>query len=107
MSDLRESGSIEQDADVVTMLHRESYYHMNDPDWMAENEEKHSLAELIVAKQRNGPTAAIKLTWESTCTRFFDWTDATPPSEGSYATVVPHGSSKDPFADDDFSDLSI
>jgi replicative DNA helicase len=107
LSDLRESGSIEQDADVVTMLHRETYYHINDPDWMAENEDKHSLAELIVAKQRNGPTAAIKLTWESKCTRFYDWTDASPPSDGSFAAVVPQGSSKDPFANDDFSDLTI
>ncbi|MBC8523191.1 replicative DNA helicase [PVC group bacterium] len=107
LSDLRESGSIEQDADVVTMLHRETYYHINDPDWMAENEDKLSLAELIVAKQRNGPTAAIKLTWESNCTRFYDWTDASPPSDGSFAAVVPQGSSKDPFANDDFSDLTI
>ncbi|MBC8203422.1 MAG: replicative DNA helicase [Planctomycetes bacterium] len=108
MSDLRESGSIEQDADVVTMLHRESYYHMNDPDWMAENEDKHSLSELIIAKQRNGPTATIKMTWEASCTRFYDWSDATPPGgDGSFAAVVPQGSSKDPFADDDFSDLTI
>jgi replicative DNA helicase len=108
MSDLRESGSIEQDADVVTMLHRESYYHMNDADWMAENEEKHTLAELIIAKQRNGPTATIKLTWEASCTRVYDRTDATQSGgEGNYAAVVPQGSSKDPFAGDDFSDLTI
>jgi len=108
MSDLRESGSIEQDADVVTMLHRESYYHMSDQDWMAENEDKLSLAELIVAKQRNGPTGTIKLTWEASCTRFYDRTEATDSAgEGNYAAVVPHGSSKDPFADDDFSDLTI
>jgi replicative DNA helicase len=100
MSDLRESGSIEQDADVVAMLHREAYYHQNDPDWVAENEDKQSLAELIITKQRNGPTASIKLTWEGSCTRFYDWSDASPPAgEGSYAAVVPHGSSKDPFAD--------
>ena len=93
MSDLRESGSIEQDADVVTMLHRESYYHMSDQDWMAENEDKHSLAELIVAKQRNGPTATIRLTWEASCTRFYDRTEASEPgSEGSFAAVVPQGS---------------
>jgi replicative DNA helicase len=107
MSDLRESGSIEQDADVVTMLHRESYYHMNDPDWMAENEDKHSLAELVIAKQRNGPTATIRLTWEASCTRFYDRTDASPSGESNYAAVVPQGSSKDPFAGDDFSDLTI
>ncbi|MDP7008582.1 MAG: replicative DNA helicase [Phycisphaerales bacterium] len=108
MSDLRESGSIEQDADVVTMLHRESYYHQNDPDWIAENEDKQSLAELIVAKQRNGPTTTIKLTWEGSCTRFYDRTDVTPPSGSGFAAVVPQGTNTDPFAtDDDFSDLTI
>jgi replicative DNA helicase len=105
MSDLRESGSIEQDADVVAMLHRESYYHMNDQAWMEANEEKHNLAELIIAKQRNGPTATVKLTWDNTCTRFHDWTDITPPS-GGYAAVVPHGGDE-PFSNDNFDDLAI
>ena len=61
MSDLRESGAIEQDADVVLLLHRESFY-----DSDASPEE----AELIVAKQRNGPTGSVKLTWNGGCTRF-------------------------------------
>ena len=106
MSDLRESGSIEQDADVVAMLHREAYYHLNDQAWIEANEDKVSLAELIIAKQRNGPTATVKLTWENTCTRFYDWTDVTPPS-GGYAAVVSEPASDDPFANDDFSDLAI
>ena len=105
MSDLRESGSIEQDADVVTMLHRESYYHMNDQTWIEQNEDKQNLAELIIAKQRNGPTGAINLTWDNTCTRFYDWTNISPP-EG-LAAVVEQGSSDDPFSGDDYSDLSI
>ncbi len=107
MSDLRESGSIEQDADVVAMLHRESYYHMNDQSWFEQNEDKHNLAELIIAKQRNGPTATVKLTWDNTCTRFHDWTDITPPVGGSgYAAVVPK-SGDDPFSNDNFDDLAI
>ncbi len=106
MSDLRESGSIEQDADVVAMLHRESYYHQNDPSWMEANEDKCSLAELIIAKQRNGPTATVKLTWENTCTRFYDWTDATPPSDIGFATVMQQGTD-DPFSNDEISDLAV
>ncbi len=107
MSDLRESGSIEQDADVVAMLHRESYYHMNDQSWFEQNEDKHNLAELIIAKQRNGPTATVKLTWDNTCTRFHDWTDIAPPVGGSgYAAVVPK-SGDDPFSNDNFDDLAI
>jgi replicative DNA helicase len=106
MSDLRESGSIEQDADVVAMLHRESYYHQGDESWMEENEGKQSLAELIIAKQRNGPTGVIKLNWDNTCTRFYDWSEATPPSGGGFAAVVPQGTDN-PFAGDDFDDLAI
>jgi replicative DNA helicase len=107
MSDLRESGSIEQDADVVAMLHRESYYHQNDPAWMEANEDKHSLAELIIAKQRNGPTATIKLNWDNRCTRFYDWSEASPPGGMGYATVVTQQPAENPFASDDFSDLPV
>jgi replicative DNA helicase len=53
MSDLRESGAIEQDADVIMLLHREDYYQ--------ETEQNRGLAEVIVAKQRNGPTGSVKL----------------------------------------------
>ncbi len=72
MADLRESGSIEQDADVVMLLHREEYYHKGDEEWLADpdNHDKVGLAELIIAKQRNGPTGVIKLTWDSKTTRF-------------------------------------
>ena len=65
LSDLRESGSIEQDADVVMMLHREDYYHRGEEDYVDTN-----VAELILAKQRNGPTGTVKLTFHGGTTRF-------------------------------------
>lgn len=70
LSDLRESGSIEQDADVVMLLHREAYYHVGDKQWEQENEDKLNVTELIIAKQRNGPTDVVKLTWDPRLTRF-------------------------------------
>ncbi len=80
MSDLRESGSIEQDADVIMMLHREEYYHKDDPDWVSNNPESLGVAELIIAKQRNGPTGTVKLSWISQSTRFRDHSSSRPPS---------------------------
>ncbi len=65
MSDLRESGSIEQDADVIMLLHREDYYRRSDPDFVPDN-----IAEIIIAKQRNGPTGTVKLTFMDRTTRF-------------------------------------
>jgi replicative DNA helicase len=65
MSDLRESGSIEQDADVVTLLHCEDYYHQGEDGYTPSN-----ITELIIAKQRNGPTGTVKLTFLKECTRF-------------------------------------
>jgi replicative DNA helicase len=65
MSDLRESGSIEQDADVVMLLHREDYYHRGEPDY-----EENNTAELIIAKQRNGPTGTVELIFRERLTRF-------------------------------------
>jgi len=62
LSDLRESGAIEQDADIVAFLYREEYYK---PDT-----EKKNQAEVIIAKQRNGPTGTVELTWLSQYTKF-------------------------------------
>ncbi|MDY7107981.1 MAG: replicative DNA helicase [Planctomycetota bacterium] len=72
LSDLRDSGSIEQDADIVLLLHRESCYHRGDSAWAAANEDKLNTAELIIAKHRNGPTGTIKLNWDASTMRFRD-----------------------------------
>lgn len=69
MSDLRESGSIEQDADVVAFIYRADYY-SKDVDSIPEEEK--NIAELIIAKQRNGPTDTIKLVFLKQFTRFED-----------------------------------
>jgi len=82
MSDLRESGSIEQDADVVILIHREDYYHQNDEDWKADNQDKIGITELIIAKQRNGPTGAVHLRWDPKTTRFKNDTEA--PMHGGH-----------------------
>ena len=79
MSDLRESGSLEQDADVVLMLHREEYYHKSEEDWIENNPERANLAELIVAKQRNGPTGVVKLHWDGEKTLFSSYSAAREP----------------------------
>ena len=68
LSDLRESGSIEQDADLVGLLVREEYY----ADTDEEREESEGKADLIIAKQRNGPTGDIPLTFRKEFTRFED-----------------------------------
>lgn len=77
MSDLRESGSIEQDADVIALLHREDYYRMSEPDFVADN-----IAEIIIAKQRNGPTGTMKLTFLNKTTRFENLSGANDPFAG-------------------------
>jgi replicative DNA helicase len=69
-SDLRESGSIEQDADVVMLLHREAVMHRGDQEWMDANPDKINEALVIIAKQRNGPCDNVKLTFRASQTRF-------------------------------------
>jgi len=63
MSDLRESGAIEQDADVVMMLYRDEYYNK-------EESEKKGITEVIITKQRNGPVGTVELAWISQYTKF-------------------------------------
>jgi replicative DNA helicase len=65
LSHLRESGAIEQDADVVMFVHREEYFHRGDEQHQYAGE-----AEMIVAKQRNGPVGDVKLVWRKEFTRF-------------------------------------
>jgi replicative DNA helicase len=68
LSDLRESGSIEQDADVVAFIHRDSYYNKDENG--DEDLESKNKAEIIIAKQRNGPTGSVHLAYIAECTRF-------------------------------------
>jgi replicative DNA helicase len=81
LSDLRESGSIEQDSDVVMFVFREEYYLMRQmpredspkmPEWQAEMEKVHGIAEVIVAKHRNGPIGNVALQFQSDTTTFSD-----------------------------------
>ncbi|MDQ0421794.1 replicative DNA helicase [Rhizobium sp. TH135] len=82
LSDLRESGSIEQDADVVLFVFREEYYVKNleprdladpkYPEWEAHMEKVKGTADVIIAKQRHGPTGTVKLAFQSEFTRFAD-----------------------------------
>ncbi|HEY1606536.1 MAG TPA: replicative DNA helicase [Allosphingosinicella sp.] len=92
LSDLRESGSIEQDADIVLFIYREEYYvAAREPkrpidgddakvfdahaEWARDMERVYGMAELIVGKQRHGATGKVKLKFESKITRFSDWID--------------------------------
>jgi replicative DNA helicase len=84
LSDLRESGSIEQDADVVMFVFREEYYLRNKEPragsdehfkWIAEMEAVHGRAEVIIGKQRHGPTGTVALQFKAEMTRFSDLVD--------------------------------
>ncbi len=82
LSDLRESGSIEQDADIIMMLYREDYYDRDNPDIKG-------IAEIIVGKQRNGPTGNVRLKWIPEYGIFDNLTERNlgptpPPPENQY-----------------------
>ena len=81
LSDLRESGSIEQDADVVMFVYREEYYlekkqpklgSIEHAEWQTKMEEINGLAEIIIGKQRHGPTGNVQVEFEGMFTRFKD-----------------------------------
>jgi len=90
LSDLRESGSIEQDADVVLFIFREEYYHqMRKPteanrekfaEWLAEGERVEGKAEVIIGKQRHGPTGTVELQFDGAVTRFANLDTAHRPA---------------------------
>jgi len=84
LSDLRESGSIEQDADIVLFIYREDYYlaarqpaddHPDIEEWRQEMERAYGRAEIIVAKQRHGATGKVRLRFDSRTTKFSDAAD--------------------------------
>jgi replicative DNA helicase len=81
LSDLRESGSIEQDADVVMFIYRDEYYLQSRMPkegtedffkWQAEMDRVTGKAEVIIGKQRHGPTGTVQLAFDASVTRFSD-----------------------------------
>ena len=72
MMDLRSSGSIEQDADVVILIYRDDYPGYHDEDWLSSHPEKRGIAELIIPKQRNGPTGTVRVAWKAEWAGFED-----------------------------------
>jgi replicative DNA helicase len=81
LSDLRESGSIEQDADVVMFIYRDEYYYKTEEEWMAAHPDQaypHEQADVIIAKHRNGPTGRIKLRFKHALAKFENLGSAEP-----------------------------
>ena len=99
LADLRESGSIEQDADVVMFVYREEYYlnkreperkmeesedafNLRHDDWMRKMQNSENKAEVVVAKQRHGPIGSVQVHFEKRFTHFTDLTESTHLPEG-------------------------
>ena len=94
LSDLRESGSIEQDSDVIMLMYRDGYYNSNTPE--------PDVTEIIIGKQRNGPTGLIKLKWKPQFGAFEDYVDdqidPKPPIPESPFETRPSSSDLENFA---------
>ncbi len=81
LSDLRESGSIEQDADIVIFIHREEAYYKTQEEWEREHmgeDFPRGMADIIIAKHRNGPTGAVKVRFKHAFTKFENLANAEP-----------------------------
>lgn len=88
LSDLRESGAIEQDADIVLFIHRPDKK-ASEKD-LAEGKVKPNVAEIIIAKHRNGPTGIVKLYFKGECTKFININEDTEePEDGEIPTKKP------------------
>jgi replicative DNA helicase len=99
LSDLRESGAIEQDADMVLFIHRPEYYGFN------EDEQGHStknIAEIIIAKHRNGPTGDVKLKFHKETASFVDLDDESMPPLPEDSGVIKYGSKMNNIFGEDF-----
>ncbi len=94
LADLRESGSIEQDADVVMFVYREEYYlRREEPNekeaekhatWLARCEEAHGIAEVVIGKQRHGPIGIVKLAFDENITKFSNLADPSRYGDGGF-----------------------
>ena len=94
LADLRESGAIEQDADIVMFIYRDEVYDEDTPDA--------GIAELIIAKQRNGPVGTVKVQFEGRHARFNNLTGRQPPPpDAGFTSSADYVAPKDPTPDDD------
>ena len=101
LSDLRESGAIEQDADIVCFIHRPEYYLKSDRD--AQGNDIRGLAQFIIAKHRSGAVGDVKLRFRNQFARFENWTGSEEDPSAGLATVASSintgdAPSSDPFA---------
>ena len=73
------------------MLHREEYYYRHDPDWLVANPEKAGMGEIIIAKQRNGPTGTVQLVWDGASTKYKDLSELSSDQDFSQAASNDYG----------------
>lgn len=95
LSDLRESGSIEQDADIVCMIHRPEVYKIYEDD---HHNDLHGVAEIIIAKHRNGGVGDVRLSFQNSFARFGDLGKATDSHEGMIMSSKMNGPSEQAVA---------